>query len=427
MTRRIWAAAATAALIALTGCSAGSGDVVVVGTVEHTVETVAVPALAAAAVNLDAGFAAGSSSAGSDSSSDLGSSAVARAYGLGSVVRISEVLVAEGDTVAPGQVVASVDDGQLAALVSVAKADQKVAAAQVGVLGDAIDETFDKEKDIKDAKQDVSDAITKIKSNKAKLLKARTALKKARADLAKKLDALQELLAHYPPVVPPGADIPPKEAIPGLIKQLKAGIKKIDQNRKKIDTALPKLDKGLAKAKDGLRKLDDAAAKLVDARGTLKDLKELAGIQADAMQVPVELARVRLSQTELTAPVSGVVVTVAAVGDQLAPGAPAATIREDRPSTVTAWLSPGQLERVCVGDQAMITGDWMSGDGVPASLSRISTRADYPPTSVTTDEVHLTRAVEVELTATAQLPAGVPVEISITGCRQPADSSNQNR
>lgn len=425
MIRRVRVAAATAALIALAGCGTGPSDLVVVGTVDDTVQTVMVPALAAAAVDLDAGFATESSSA--DPPSGLGFSGVAQAYGLGSVVRVSEVLVAEGDAVAPGQVLARVDDGQLPALLAVAKADQKVAAAQVGLLRDAIEETLDKESDIEDAKQDVSEAIDKLRTNRAKLQNARSALKKARADLVKKLHALQDLLANYPPVVPPGTDIPPKEAIPGLITQLKAGIRKIDQNRQKIDKALPKLNQGLAKAKDGLRKLNDASAKLIDARGTLKDLKELAAIQADAMQVPVELARARLSQTELTAPVAGVVVTTADVGDQLVPGAPVVTIREDRPSAVTAWLSPGQLERVCVGDHATITGDWMSGAGVPATLSRISTRAEYPPTSVTTDEVHLTRAIQVEFTATERLPAGVPAEISITGCRQAADSSDQNR
>ena len=67
-----------------------------------------------------------------------------------------------------------------------------------------------------------------------------------------------------------------------------------------------------------------------------------------------------------------------------------------------------------------VVGDWMTGDGVPATLTRIGTRSDYPPTSVATEEVHLTRAVEVEFTATEHLPAGVPVDISITGCHAAA-------
>jgi hypothetical protein len=109
------------------------------------------------------------------------------------------------------------------------------------------------------------------------------------------------------------------------------------------------------------------------------------------------------------------------------PGATAVTIRETRPSRVTAWLAPVQLAQVCEGDSATITGDWMSGAGVAATLTRIGTRSDYPPTSVATEEVHLTRAVEVEFTAAEQLPAGVPVELTINSCHPAAGNSDTDR
>ena len=54
---------------------------------------------------------------------------------------------------------------------------------------------------------------------------------------------------------------------------------------------------------------------------------------------------------------------------------------------------------------------------VPATLTRIGQRWDYPPSSHATDEVHLSRALPAEFTASSgDLPAGVPVEVAIDGC-----------
>ena len=62
-----------------------------------------------------------------------------------------------------------------------------------------------------------------------------------------------------------------------------------------------------------------------------------------------------------------------------------------------------------------------AGTAVAGSLTRLATRYDYPPSDVTTDEIHLTRALKVQVSATTeQLPAGVPVDITITGCHPAA-------
>lgn len=409
--------AALTAVLWLAGCSAAPSGLVVAGTVDAHVETVAVPSLNVPAVSLDAGF---------DTSADASRSpsSTARSYGLGSFVRIDEVLVAEGDSVRAGQPLVTLDSAGLGAQLDVAEADAAVAAAQVDLLASAIDKTYDKAKEVADKRADVKKAINTLTSTRATLVKTRAQLKKQRPALAKQLKQVQQLLANYPPVPVPG--IPSKEELQQAIGKLKAGLKKMDAGLKTIKQNLPKLDKGLKKAKEGLVKLDDAAAEIVDARAQLTDLQELAKIAADTMLVPIDAAQVQFALSTLTAPADGVVVSVAAAGDLLAPGANAVGIRAAVPSTITAWLSPGQLNQVCVSDQASITGDW-SGVAVPGSLTRIGTSAEYPPTSVPTEEVHLTRAVEVEVTATEQLPAGVPVEISINACRPSADRAEEDR
>lgn len=422
MTRpRVVVAALVLTALGASGCTAGPAELVIAGNVSDRVETVAAPLLVTPAVSLDAGF---TDSTGPTSPvtgrTSTNTSATATLLGIGSTVRIAEVLVAEGDTVRAGQELARVDDAQLRAQLAVSRADAKAAAAQVDLLAAAIDDVDDKAAEVADKQRDVADAIDELTSTRAKLVKTRRELKqnlpKARAGLKQ----IEAALAALPPGVPPPPELVAQQ------KKLKAAVKQMEAGLKQLNQALPKLDQGLRKARDGQRQLKDAAAELADARAQLRDLKELAGIAADAGSVPVELARTQLGLTELSSPVAGVVVSIAAAGDQFAPGATVATVRETAPSRVTAWLSPAQLGRVCAGDAATLTGDWLSA-GVPATLSKLGTRAEYPPTPVSTEEVHLTRAVEVEFTATEQLPAGLPVEISIDGCNLAATQPEPNR
>lgn len=419
---------ATSLVVVLAGCSAAPAALVIPGTVEDRLQSVVVPALSVPGVNLDAGFAdlTGRTDPVSGRTYPK-TSTVGSTYGFGTFVRLAEVRVAVGDMVHAGQSLAVPDTSALTAQLAATKADAQVMAANVDLLGNAIDDTYDKAATVADNKKTVSDAITKLTTAKAKALAARTKLTKARPQLVVMLQNAERALANFPPNPPPGVS-PNLGELLAIIKQLKAGITQIDDGLAQIKKNLPKLEAGLKKARDGLRKLEDAPASIADARAVLRGLQELARIAAETSQLPVTLARTHIALAELTSPVDGVVVWVASPGATLAPGATVVSIRETGPSRVTAWLSSSQLAQVCRSDPATITGDWMpAGTGVQSQLTRIGTRADYPPTSVATDEVHLTRAVEVEFTATEQLPAGMPVELTINSCHQAAANSDTDR
>ncbi|MDR1768964.1 MAG: HlyD family secretion protein [Propionibacteriaceae bacterium] len=394
MNRRLTAVAALAVGAGLlAGCGQGPSGVTVTGTVVDKTVAAAVPSLPAAAASSAAG-----------------------ALGLGSYALVETVSARVGDTVTAGQVVATLDGSTLEAAVASAKADQQAAKAQVDVLAAGIEATYDKAKDVADAKAKLNKAIKTLTKTRAKLVKAQKAAKQARPKLAKQLKQAQALLAKYPPVPVPG--VPAKATVKAGIAKLKAAIKKLDTGLKTIKKALPKLDKGLKKARKALKKLNDAAAKVVDARASLRDAKQVAEIAAGASGLPVDVAKAQLALTDVTAPASGVVVAAAQAGDRLAAGASVVTIRADQPAKVTAWLSPAQAAQVCLGDSARISGDWMApGESVDASLTRIADGYAYPPTDATTAEIHLTTALEVEFTASGQLPAGVPVDVSVNGCR----------
>ncbi len=406
--------------ISLAGCTPAATPVTAVGTVTDPSRTIVVPSLTLPTVNLDAGFTPAAGTSGQTPS------LVAVTYQAGASQRIAHLTVHEGSQVVIGQQLATLDTTALKTQVKVAAADRDVATAQVGVLTKAIDNTYTAERTLKANRAKVTDAISTLTGTLADLQQAKPQLVKTRADLAAKLSQAEYLLAHYPPVPPPGT--PSKAELQASIAQLTATIASLDAKLAQVNAALPKLTAGLAKARAGLAKLNKAFATLYDARSQLRGLRDLAEIAAQTADIPVSVAQAQLDQATITSPVAGVVTWTAGAGDRVITGAPVVTIRETGPAKVTAWLSPSQLSQVCAGDAATITGDWMApGASVAASVHWISPTADFPPSSTATDETHLTRAVRVELLATGELPAGVPVEISIPGCHPTAGQSEQDR
>jgi multidrug resistance efflux pump len=480
--------------LALGGCAQPS-RLDVVGTVRDDTVTVTVPALGAAPVDLDAGFATTPQATTTRSPS---AAAVPALMGLGTVVGVRDIPVQEGDMVSAGDVVATLDDAQLVAQLEATQSAADVAAAQPAVVQGAIDRIDDKAAEIAGRRADVQEAIATLTAKRRALLTTRAtlvetrghlldkraALRRTRTDLraqraqlrAKKSEALdkraqlaqqvselQQLLAELPPdpatplpPLPPDTPVPPSRAqVLAAIAQAEAGMAQVDAGVAQIDpalvkvdegvqaltsglaridagldrtgaglarirTGLPTIDAGLATARDGRAQLDDATAKLVDARRELRHRKDQAEIAARTARIAVQVARRTLGDATVTAPADGVVVRAAAPGDVLAPGAALVSIRPDAPSRATVWLAPDELSQVCVGDSATLHGDWMpAGTSAPARLTRIGQRWYYPPSWHVTDEVHLTRALPVEVTAsTGALPAGVPVDITIDGCRQ---------
>jgi multidrug resistance efflux pump len=493
------AVGATLLAVALGGCAERAG-LDVVGTVEDDTVAVSVPALGAASVDLDAGFAPDLLAAATPTGA---TSAVLALTGLGTAVTVRDIAVREGDRVSSGEVIATLDDAQLVAQVAAARSAADVAAAQPAVVQAAIDETYSKGREIADRRAQADDAIATLTARRRALMRARTTLvdtraqlrakraqlratrtdlreqraqlltKRAgaldqRAQLAQQVSNLEQVLAQLPPdpgtplpPLPPGTPAPPTRAqVQAAIAQLQAGIAQIDAGLPQIDaglaqvdaglrritsgletigagldrtgsglqriaTGLPQVDAALAKARDGLAQLDDAAAQLMDARRALRHRKDQAETAAQTARLAVQVARRHLADATVTAPVDGVVVGAAATGDVLAPGATLVSIQPEAAARATVWLAPDELAQVCVGDSAVLHGDWMAaGMSVPATLTSIGQRWDYPPSWHATDEVHLSRALPAVLTTSSgALPAGVPVEITIDGCRRAAPQS----
>lgn len=475
MTRRAPAtvAAVVGLAVTLSGCQAPASDTITAtGRVLADSLSVQAPTLAVPRVSLDAGFtlAPGASAT---------TSTVSALLSLGSAQRVSAVEVTLGDRVKAGDVLVRFDDTALAAQVKIAKADAAVAKAQVGVIDGALDTLADNERDLRDKRREVTDGIAKAtKARKdlvGKLADARKAaaqlpgklatveknlralkpklaqveaqlpqLKAQLADVEAQLAQVEAALAALPPDAPPEVREPLLQAQQQLTAaraqleagianlttaraQLKAGIKKLTAARGQLSAAIAQLKKGiplltkaiatidanLVKARDGLKKIDKGLTKLADARAALKRNRKLAVIAA-ADTTAVDSADVAKRQAVVRAPADGLVTSLAHVGDVVAPGATVAAIA--RPAVVvTTWLAPEQAAQVCVDAAATVHLDSLTAP-VNGRISRILPLATYPPTYHTTDQVHLTRAVGVEVRVDSALPAGVPADIQLSLC-----------
>lgn len=397
-------------LLTVVGCSPPSQGLRVQARVVEDVVIVAVPALVVPTVNVNAGFA--------EADSPKATTALQQ---LGSFPGLASIAVGEGDTVAVGQELARLDDALLAAGVKSAQADAAVARAQIGVVDAGIDKTYDKDAEIADKRGDVNDAIDQLKDTRTTLKANRKTLHAQRDMLDDQLDEAKKAFQLLPPEGttpwPPG--VPTREAVKAGIHALKAGLKQIDAALKQMNTGLGKLDDGLQKANEGLDKLDDATDTVSDARAQLIRLHRLVVVAADLSDVVVAIAKAQRGEVAVTSPAAGVVTRVATVGQHLSPGAALVTLRRFGDTTMTTWLSPTQAAAICLDDAATVQADWMSpGASVQARVTRIASRADFPPTSQATDEIHLTRAFAVWLTSYAALPAGTPVTITIRPCRK---------
>lgn len=406
--------------IALSGC-APAGTVELTGSVDDDVVAVQAPSVPVPSPDLEAGFgggaalgAGGAGASGGTPAARATTPTAARITGLGSFARVAEVKVQAGDVVVANQVIVVVDTELLDANVRAARAAQRTAQAQVPVVSAALDELASTRADIASTRSTVTDTIAQLLATRARLVEQLSTLQAT----LRRIEGLPPgglPGIGVPPVLPPGVTptstpggggLPPG-GLPDPAK-LRAGIAQ-------LEATITKIDAGVAKARTGLGKLSSASAKVSDARAQLRHVRTLARIAASASGVGVDLAKYQRSLAEVRTPIGGVVISVVSAGDVVAPGATLAEIRRVGRTNVSAWLAPADLAEVSVGDTAFVTSDSVE-EPVRGTVTRIAGRADYPPTSSATREVHLTRAVPVEITVNAgeaALPPGTPVDISI--------------
>lgn len=353
--------------------------------------------------------------------------------------KLNAVNVQVGDHVTTGTVLAQLDTATLDLGVAWAKLTAVKTKNSVKVLNNNIDTIISNQDKISTGwsqlatgKAKLATGAKQLATAKATLLKAKAGLlaaqkqlltaKKNRPELEATLAALKQQAATFPPGNVPPALTAQIAKLEQLLGSIDPGLAKVNAGLKQIDAGLAKVATGEAALQTGAAALSTAAGKLATASDALATAKKqvvnarnVTRIIADSADIPVVLAEAKRDKATIISPVSGVVTQAATPGQVLIVGAPVARIQPDEPALVDTYLTGEQLTSVRLGSSADISYDSGGGKILPATVTIIGSKAEYPPTSFPTDVVHMTRAVKVtlQLDSGAHPPAGTPVDIAI--------------
>jgi HlyD family secretion protein len=129
------------------------------------------------------------------------------------------------------------------------------------------------------------------------------------------------------------------------------------------------------------------------------------------------LAEIRLSQSILTSPISGLVLSKhAEVGEMISPGAPIVTVGKMEEVWLRGYIPETDLGRVKIGQLARVTVDGWPGRTFEGKVSFISPEAEFTPKNVQTqkERVKLVYRIKIKLpNPKAELKPGMPADAVI--------------
>jgi HlyD family secretion protein len=187
-------------------------------------------------------------------------------------------------------------------------------------------------------------------------------------------------------------------------------------------------------AEQGVSKedVDSAATQLKRAQATYERVKhthdqivegtrkeEIAVRQANLQlaREHLQMSRVKLAYTVLSAPLSGIVlVRQAELGEVVAPGTPVMTIADVDHLWVRGYINETDLGRVRWGQPATVRTDTYPNKAYPGRVSFISAQAEFTPKSVETykERVTLVYRIKIDLdNPNHELKPGMPAEAVI--------------
>lgn len=170
---------------------------------------------------------------------------------------------------------------------------------------------------------------------------------------------------------------------------------------------------------------DASAAALREAEQRLKLLKSgprpdavrQAQARAEGAAAGKALAETRLSQSVLTSPLTGLVLTKnAEPGEMLAPGTPVVTVGKMDQVWLRAYIPEAELGRVKVGQTARVTTDSWPGRNFEGKISFISPEAEFTPKNVQTAKERVKLVYRIKITLDnpkVELKPGMPADAVI--------------
>jgi HlyD family secretion protein len=218
----------------------------------------------------------------------------------------------------------------------------------------------------------------------------------------------QDVLAAYQSVLDARADLEQKQKD---FERYDALYKKDEIPAQTRDLA----QTNVVRAKANLARLEQVYSELQE--GTRKE--EIAVDHANAHQArqTVQMSRIRLSYTTLTAPFTGVIlVRQAELGEVMSPATPVVTLADLDHIWVRVYLPETDLGRMRWGQDVAVRTDTYPGKSYRGHVSFISSEAEFTPKSVQTDRERVTLVYRVKVDVenpNYELKPGMPADVYV--------------
>lgn len=133
-------------------------------------------------------------------------------------------------------------------------------------------------------------------------------------------------------------------------------------------------------------------------------------------QAALRLVEVQLSYTEVTAPMDGMILTSdVEVGETVAAGGILMTIGQLEDMDLIVYIPEDQYGQVTVGERVNIEVDSFAGDVFTGTVTRIADEAEFTPRNVQTADGRSSTVYAVEIgvpNSTGQLRPGMPADVT---------------
>lgn len=272
--------------------------------------------------------------------------------------RVQERLVDEGMQVARGQVVARLEERELADALKLAQADEAASAASLAEL-------------------EAGNRREEVAQGAALLARAEAQAAQVTADY----DRSKALFA--------------REVIP----------------RQQFDAAKAAFEE----ARASVRERREALTLL--RKGARPERLQAARAAHEGALARVSTAKERLGYATLAAPISGVVLNKSIEpGEQVAAGTPVVTLGDLKDCWLKGYIPETELARVKLGQRARVTADGLPGKAFEGRVSFISSQAEFTPKSVQTEKERVKLVYRVKITLAnpgMELKPGMPADAVI--------------
>jgi len=306
--------------------------------------------------------------------------------------RIKEITVREGDHVAAGQVIATLDDDQVRAREEQAQAaatgaQTRVTRAQqqIAVYQEQLNQSnLGVEQARLDARGRVTQAESQVSQAEAQLAQAEASLKQTAYDLEK------FTRLYHSGDVPERQMIQARTANESQSKVVLAQRKQVDAARGALTAARANLANPAIRSSqaEAIRKQIDQAQSDIDA----------ANAEADRAQAQLREAQANRADLNVVAPFDGTVATRSAEpGEVISAGTAIITLMNPGQIYLRGFVPEGDIGKVKVGQVARIYLDSAPYDPIDAEVSRIDPEATFTPENTYFRDERVKQVVGIKL------------------------------